>query len=158
MTHAITFRSTAALGVLFAAVALSACNKRDDSQTVGQNVDSAVAKAGEQVDAAKDAMASDATAAQAGASQALGEAKQATGDAARAAGEVLADSGITAQIKSSLAADAELKVLDISVETQAGHAALRGTAPNAAARDRAAELATAVQGVVAVDNQLTVVQ
>lgn len=158
MTHTSTLRSTVVLAVLFAAVSLSACNRRDDSQTAGQKVDSAIAKADEKVDAAKDAMARDATAAQAAASQAMGEARQATGDAARATGELLSDSAITTRIKASLVADAELKLRDISVETQAGRAALRGTAPNAGARDRASQLASAVQGVVAVDNQLTVVQ
>lgn len=157
MTHS-HHRSTAVLGALLVAVALSACNKRDESQTTGQKVDSAIAKADEKRDAAKDTMARDAERAKAAAGQVAAEATSAAGNAARGAGEALTDSAITASIKASLVADAELKLLDISVETQGGRAALRGTAPNTVARDRATQLAGAVKGVIAVDNQLTVVQ
>lgn len=161
MTHSHiphTPRSAAVLGTLLVAVALSACNKRDESQTAGQKVDSAIAKVDEKVEAAKDTMARDAERAKAAAGQVATDVKSATGDAARATGEVLADSAITTSIKARLVADAELKATDISVETTAGRAALRGTVPNGGARDRASQIASAVKGVVAVDNQLTVVQ
>lgn len=140
-------RRAALLGVLLASVALAACNRRDESTTVGQ-----------QVDAAKDTMVRDAEQAKAAAGRAVTDATQATGDAARAAGETLSDTAITARIKASLLADTGLKLLDVSVETQAGRAVLRGTAPNAAARDQATQLAGAVPGVVAVDNQLAIAQ
>lgn len=151
-------RHAAVLGVLLAAVALGACNRRDESGTAGQKVDAAITKADEKIEAAKDSMARDADQAKAAANQAMTDAKQSTGDAARAAGEMLTDTAITGRIKASLMAENGLKLRDVSVETQSGRTVLRGTAPNAAARDQATQIAGAVQGVVAVDNQLTVVQ
>lgn len=147
MTSSSQRRRTAALGAtLLVAVALSACNKRDEGPTPGPSADSAVGQADQKTDAAQDA-----------ADRAAG-ATVAARDAARAASGAVADSAITARVQATLAADAELKLLDIRVETLAGRAALRGTAPNGGARDRATQLASAVEGVVAVDNQLTIVQ
>ena len=52
--------------------------------------------------------------------------------------------------------DTQLSALSINVDTVAGRVALRGTAPDNMARDRATQLASGVEGVKAVDNQLTV--
>lgn len=141
----IPFKPTAlvVLGTLAAVLALGACSQREESKSAGQQVDAAIAKADEKVDAAKATMERDA-----------GQAKKAVGETTRAAGEAVADSAITAQVKASLLADADLKTLDVSVETKAGHVSLRGTAPDAAARTRATQLASAVTGVTTVDNQL----
>jgi hyperosmotically inducible protein len=136
-------RSLVVLGTLAAVLALGACNRRDETPTAGQQVDAAIAKADEKVDAARATVERDAE-----------QARQAAGEAARAAGEVLADSAITAKVKASLAADPDLSTLDVSVETQSGRVSLRGTAPDAAARNRATQLTAAVTGVAAVDNQL----
>jgi osmotically-inducible protein OsmY len=121
------------------AVTLVGCNQRDDSSTVGQKVDSAMAKA----DAAKAELQRDAD-----------KVKQSAGRAVTA----VEDTAITAGIKAKLATDSDLKTLDISVETSSGRATLRGKAPNAASQARAAQLAAAVTGVTNVDNQLKVVQ
>lgn len=131
------------LGTLAVALALPGCSRREEAQTAGQQVDAAIAKADEKIDAAQAAIERDTE-----------QAKKATAEAARAAGEVLTDSAITAQVKASLAGDADLRTLDVSVETQAGRVSLRGTAPDAAARNRATQIAAAVKGVAAVDNQL----
>lgn len=133
----------AVLGTLAVALALPGCSRREEAQTAGQQVDAAIAKADEKVESAQAAIERDTE-----------QAKKAAGEAARAAGEVLTDSAITAQVKASLAGDADLRTLDVSVETQAGRVSLRGTAPDAAARNRATQIAAAVQGVGAVDNQL----
>ena len=126
-------RGAALAAALLMAGTLGACNRRDDSQTAGQKVDAAVAKAGEKLDEAKASTA------------------KAMGSAATAA----ADTAITASVKAGLAADTQLTKVDVGVETHEGRVILRGVAPDAAARDRATQLATAVKGVVAVDNQLT---
>jgi osmotically-inducible protein OsmY len=126
-------RGAALAAALLMAGTLGACNRRDDSQTAGQKVDGAMAKASEKLDEAKASTA------------------KAMGSAATAA----ADTAITASVKAGLAADTQLTNVDVGVETHEGRVILRGAAPDAAARDRATQLATAVKGVVAVDNQLT---
>jgi hyperosmotically inducible periplasmic protein len=123
-------------GVLLAAIALAGCNRQEPPKTAGQKLDTAIEKS-------KD-MTQDAT--------------KSAGDAARATGTALSDTAITAAVKGKLAADPDLKMLDISVETTAGRTVLQGTAPNAASRDRATKLAAAVSGVSDVDNRLTVKQ
>ncbi|WP_298829554.1 BON domain-containing protein [uncultured Piscinibacter sp.] len=112
---------------------LGACNRRDDSQTTGQKVDAAVAKADAKLEEAKDSTA------------------KAMDSVATAA----ADTAITASVRAGLAADSELTNADVGVETREGRVVLRGVAPDGAARDRMTQIATAVKGVVAVDNQLT---
>jgi hyperosmotically inducible periplasmic protein len=77
-------------------------------------------------------------------------------DTVPAATSVASDMAITANIKTRLAADARLSALAINVDTTAGQVVLRGTAPDTAARTQASELARAVEGVVGVDNALTV--
>ena len=66
------------------------------------------------------------------------------------------DAAITAAVNAKLAADPALKVLRINVDTAAGRVALSGDAPDQAARDRATTLARSVDGVVDVNNQLTI--
>jgi osmotically-inducible protein OsmY len=123
-------------GVLLAAIALAGCNRQEPPPTAGQKLDTAIEKA---KDTSQDATKS-------------------AGDAARATGTAINDTAITAAVKGQLAADPDLKMLDISVETTAGRAVLQGTAPNSESRDRATKLAAAVSGVSDVDNRLTVKQ
>jgi hyperosmotically inducible periplasmic protein len=127
-THSLAIGAT-----LAALLALSACNKRDD-QTVGQAVDQGVASA-------KDEMK---------------DAQQATKDAAAQAGAAAKDATITTKINLALVADDQLKALKINVDTKDGRVVLTGTAPDAVARDRATAMTKAVEGVVDVDNRLTV--
>ena len=68
----------------------------------------------------------------------------------------LADTGITASVKTALAADPTLSVLKVEVETEAGVVSLTGPAPDEKARERAAVLAAEPPGVVRVDNRLVV--
>jgi hyperosmotically inducible protein len=120
--------------VLAAALALGACDRRDDSQTAGQKVDSAVARSEQKLDEAGDAVR----------------------DAGAQASDAVSDAVITTAVNAELAKDSQLSALRIDVDTAQGRVALKGTAPDAAARDRATQIAAAVKGVVAVDNQLRV--
>lgn len=136
-------RAVVVIGASLVALTLVGCNRRDDSQTAGQKLDSAMAKADEKADAAKAELKHDAD-----------KVKESAGQVVTA----VEDTTITAGIKAKLATDSDLKTLDISVDTASGRATLRGKAPNAAAQARAAQLAASVSGVTGVDNQLTVSQ
>lgn len=72
------------------------------------------------------------------------------------AGNKVKDAAITSAVSARLAADSRLGAMRIDVDTVNGHVALRGSAPDAAARERAEQLAASVAGVVGVDNQLVV--
>ena len=82
--------------------------------------------------------------------------KDAGAKAAQRAGGAVADAVIVTSVKAGLARDPRLSALAIDVDATAGRVLLRGTAPDADARLRATALATATQGVSAVDNQLVV--
>ncbi len=116
-----------------AMLAVAACNKRDD-QSAGQTVDKGVASAKAE----------------------MKDAKEATKDAAANVGAAVTDAMITTKINAALVADAQLKALKINVDTKDGKVLLTGVAPDAGSRDRATTMAKAVDGVVDVDNRLTV--
>jgi osmotically-inducible protein OsmY len=116
-----------------AMLAVSACNKRDD-QSAGQTVDKGVASAKAE----------------------MKDAKEATKEAAADVGAAVTDAMITTKINAALVADAQLKALKINVDTKDGKVVLTGVAPDAGSRDRATTMAKAVDGVVDVDNRLTV--
>ena len=136
--------------------ALAACGKKDESQTVGQKLDTAVAKTEQ---AAVDAKAK--------AETSLGKAEDAMRDAAQkaeASGKKTADSvgatiddvAITASISAEFAKDAELSAIKINVDTKNGSVTLNGPAPSAAAKEKATLIAKAVKGVTSVNNMLVV--
>ena len=125
------------VAVLAATLSLAACNK-PGQETVGQKVDGSIAE----VKSATKELSADASAAATKAADAVsGTAK---------------DMAITAKVNAALAADDKLSAISINVDTTGGRVALNGTAPDATTRDRAKTLAAAVDGVVAVDNRLTV--
>lgn len=64
------------------------------------------------------------------------------------------DTALTAKIKTSLASDPRLKSSSLSVTTTNHVAVLTGTAPTAAAKEAAGELAMKIDGVAKVDNQI----
>lgn len=66
------------------------------------------------------------------------------------------DAGITAAVKTALAADPALSALKIDVTTTDGMVRLSGPAPDDKARERARMLAAAPDGVTSVDNRLVV--
>jgi hyperosmotically inducible periplasmic protein len=66
------------------------------------------------------------------------------------------DATITTAVQAELARDAALSAAKIDVATVEGRVSLRGTVPDAAALERAQQLAQRVEGVVSVANQLQV--
>lgn len=126
-------KSLIALTAAIAGLTLVGCNRADD-RSVGERADSAVAKTEQ------------------GATSAAQEIKEVTASAKSA----LSDASITASVNAELARDTELSALRIDVDTSGGKVALKGAAPNAEARERAAKLARAVEGVTEVDNQLAI--
>lgn len=72
------------------------------------------------------------------------------------AGQAIDDATITASVKSKYLVDDTLKGLQISVDTNQGVVVLTGAVQNEAAKDLATQIAQGVEGVVRVDNQLTI--
>lgn len=144
-------RYTALATAALAATLLAACGEREDA-TVGQRVDGAA----ESAQTAGAELRADAREA----GQDLKAAGNEAADKISAAGDKMAvgavDMAITAKVNAALAGDTQLSALRINVDTHNGLVELKGTAPDAAARDRATMLASAVDGVVRVDNQLTI--
>jgi hyperosmotically inducible periplasmic protein len=122
------------LALAAAALALTGCNRGGDTTTAGEKIDAATAKT----------------------ESAMNSAANKVENAADRAGAKMDDAGITAKVNAELAKDPALSALKIDVDTSNGRVVLRGSAPDAAARDRATQLASTVQGVSAVDNQLEV--
>jgi osmotically-inducible protein OsmY len=72
------------------------------------------------------------------------------------AGQAIDDATITATIKGKYLADDTLKGLAISVDTEQGMVTLSGSVQSDSAREVATQIAQSTEGVVNVDNQLTV--
>lgn len=147
-----------------AAASIAACDRSGDSRTAGQKVDDTIAKVEQQTEAikadvreaARDAKQAGAEVAQ-GASNTVSEAKQATVDVAEAAADKVKDAIITSKVKSRLGSEPSLSGLVVTVDTRNGRVALRGSAPDSAAAGRAASIASGVDGVSSIDNQLAIV-
>jgi len=133
------------LSVLVASMALVACNRRDETPTSATRDDTAVSRTEQKAAEVKAEVA-----------QGAQDVKDAAKGAADTMGDKVNDAVITSSVNAELAKDPALSALRINVDTSNGAVALRGTAPDAAARDRATQLASGVKGVTRVDNQLTV--
>ena len=133
------------VAAVFAASTLAACDRGSDHRTAGQKVDSAIARAQQKIDNARSDVA-----------QGAAEARRDMKDAAQDAKDAVTDATITASVNAKLASDKELSALRINVDTVEGRVALRGSAPNPAARDRATQIASSVDGVRSVENQLVI--
>jgi hyperosmotically inducible protein len=129
---------------LAALATLSACSPRDEHHAQ-ERIDGTMAKAERQTSQAR-----------ADANRALGSAQQAANDAGSKVAGAVTDAAITTTITAELARDTSLDATKIDVDTSQGHVVLRGSAPDAEAKDRAKRIALAVSGVRAVDNYLTV--
>ena len=140
-----THRYTALFAAAAATVLIAACGEKVDDTTVGQQVDNSVAT----VQSAATEMKNDAQVA-------ANEMQAAGAKAADNVAESATDMAITAKVNAALAADDKLSALKIDVDTEAGNVELTGTAPDEASRQRATTLAAAVDGVVTVENRLTV--
>lgn len=128
-----------------AALTLAGCDRPGTTQTTGEKVDAAITT-----------MEKKAETVGAEVKQGAEAAKDSAGKAMDTAADTARDAAITTQISADLARDPELSALKINVDTVAGKVVLKGSAPNDAARERAAAKAQAVSGVMAVDNQLRV--
>jgi hyperosmotically inducible protein len=143
--NSMTSKGLMAVSSLAALLALGACGQRTDDQTVGQKIDSGVAK-------------TEQAAAEAGAAvkEAGSKAETAVMGAAADTRSVVSDAEITAKVNAGLAADKDLSAIKINVDTKDGIVTLNGPVPNAAAKSRASDIARNVKDVKSVDNQLNV--
>ncbi|MDQ6631999.1 MAG: BON domain-containing protein [Verrucomicrobiota bacterium] len=71
-------------------------------------------------------------------------------------GEAVDDSAITTKVKSSLLADPDVKGLAVKVKTFRGEVQLSGFVNTQAEKDKAAQIARAVDGVQSVRNDIVV--
>jgi osmotically-inducible protein OsmY len=132
----------ATLGIAAATLAALAACGDEPGQSVGQSV-------GQKLDETV-------TTVESKAEQASERIRQETTEARRDVGAAIDDAQITAKVNAELARDSELSALRIDVDTDNGRVVLAGTAPSGAARERAGVLAKSIEGVVEVDNRLSV--
>jgi hyperosmotically inducible protein len=74
----------------------------------------------------------------------------------RTAGQTLDDAGITAKVKTALAAEKDVSAMAINVDTMQGKVTLTGKVSNQTEADRAVQIARGIEGVKSVDSKLTV--
>ena len=135
---------------------LTACDSTDSTKTVGQKLDSAVAKTEQTATEVKDATKATVESAGAALRQSADQAKTAAAKASDKVTFTSEDAVITAFVAAGLIKDPDLSALKIDVDTKNGVVSLYGPAPSEAARMRATDIAKAVKGVLSVDNKLTV--
>ncbi|MES2400633.1 MAG: BON domain-containing protein [Pseudomonadota bacterium] len=147
-------KGTIAVSSLVLLMALGACGKKDE--TVGQQLDSAVAKTEQVASEAKaktEASMEKARAAMKNTTQSAEASGSKTADAMSAK---IDDAVITASISAELAKNPELSAIRINVDTRNGVVTLNGPASTTAAKEKATTIAAAVKGVNSVDNKLVV--
>jgi hyperosmotically inducible protein len=136
-------RALAAVAASAVALSLTACDQKPSSDKIGNEID----KAGSRVQEAANT-----------AEKKIDEAGNVVTAKSAATGEVFGDAALTAKVRSALIAEPGLNSLTIDVEASAGIVTLRGTADTAANRDKAVQLASNVEGVKSVRNDLVVVK
>ncbi|VTU33607.1 BON domain-containing protein [Variovorax sp. PBL-E5] len=158
-------RTSCALVIACAALALGACDDRAGKDTASRSADPDVQKAENAVAAGASKAAELAETARdkteafiksPGVQRDAVAAGQALKNAGNAMVATVDDAAITASVSTALAKDPELSAVRIDVNTKGGAVSLRGPAPSAAAKARASEIAKAQTGVSSVDNQLDV--
>ncbi len=141
--HSLNF--VAALVMAGSVASIAACSPSTDTQTAGQKLDSAVAKVEQKAAEAKSDV-----------SAAGNSAAKSAEKGAETATDKVKDMAITTAVNAQLVADPSLSALKINVDTLNGRVVLRGKAPSATSRDHASTLASRVDGVMGIDNQLVV--
>lgn len=131
--------------ILGAGIAAALVSSYYDDRTLGARLDETVSAAEGRVDRGVSDLRGAADGAAAG-----------TAVAADRVASALSDTGITAAVKTALAADPSLSALKVQVNTSGGVVRLDGPAPDAKARERAGVLAAAPDGVRQVDNRLVI--
>ena len=138
-------RTQMILATSAAAFALVACGQTEDTTTVGQKLDGAIAQTEQAAVNTQQDLQSAAT-----------DLQREGEKAVVAATDSATDLAITAKVKAALAADDELSAVGINVDTEGTVVSLQGPAPSQAAADRATVLVKAVDGVTDVKNMLTI--
>jgi hypothetical protein len=87
---------------------------------------------------------------------ALGWASEEMREAEKSAGELMDDTVITTKVKAALLQDLGTSGLQIGVETWRGGVQLSGSVDSVDEKQRAKEIAERIDGVIAVDNALSV--
>jgi osmotically-inducible protein OsmY len=131
MKNASTLAAILASGL---ALLATGCDRTPDQPTAGEKIDNA---ATDSRDAARD----------------MGDTLERKTDQA---GQAIDDASITATIKGKYLVDDTLKGLQIDVDTEQGVVKLSGKVQNDTAKELATQIAQSVEGVVSVDNQLTI--
>lgn len=142
------------LGSLALVLALSACGKKDDDKTAGQQLDSAISKTQQAAEEAKAKTESSMASAGTALKDATQNAESSAKELASKAAETLDDVAITAAVSAGLAKDPDLSAIKINVDTKNGAVTLNGSTPTEAAREKAGSIAKAVKGVNSVENKL----
>ena len=132
--------------VLGAGIGALAVSNFYDDRTIGERLDATISATQQTVQQGVSGLRD-------GASTAVRDGAE-VGDQAASA---LNDAGITAAVKTALAADPRLSAVKINVDTHDGVVSLEGPAPDQQSRERAEVLAAAPEGVQRVDNRLVIV-
>jgi osmotically-inducible protein OsmY len=130
--------------LLAAGLALTACD-RDDMAAAHRQADRATAQAKHDADQARRE-----------GERAMDRAGRATDRAATQARTTIDDATITTKVTAQLQREGGLDASKVDVDTAQGRVVLRGSAPDEQTKERAKQIALAVEGVKAVDNYLTV--
>lgn len=135
---------------------LSACDRADSTRTVGQKLDSAIARTERAAIEVKDATQASVNSAGAALREGAGQANAAAKNASANVSINSQDAAITASVAAGFIKDPDLSAIKIDIDTRQGVVSLYGPAPSEAARMRATDIARAVKGVSGVENKLTV--
>lgn len=149
-------RSLAISCSLVLLTALAACGKNSDDQTVGQKLDTAVAKTEQAAAEARVKAETSMSKAEDAMKDAANKAQASGKSTADKMANTMDDVSITTAVSAELVRDPELSALKINVDTKNGSVTLNGPAPTLAAKEKATTLAKAVSGVLSVDNKLVV--
>ena len=125
---------------------LAACDQQQPAEKMGQNVDRATEQAGRKMDQAANT-----------AQKQLDQTKATVSEKAAEAGKTMDDAAVTAKVKSALITEPDVKALAIDVNTQDGVVTLLGTVDSLAKRDKATQIASSVDGVKSVTNNLKII-
>lgn len=136
--------------------ALAACGKKNDDQTVGQKLDTAVAKTEQAAADAKVKAEASMAKAEETIKNAANKVENSGKSTANKAVDILDDASITAAVSAEFVKDSDLSAFKINVDTKSGNVILSGSAPTPAAKEKATSLTKAVKGVLSVDNKLMV--
>jgi hyperosmotically inducible periplasmic protein len=140
--HSRVVLAAAVLTVLFA----SGCERRTPTDTTGAPSGSPAAGVSSPPAAAPEAAPASPSVA----------APSDTAGASKTPGTIIDDTVITTKVKTALLADSDIKGLDVNVATSKGVVTLNGAVNNQAQIDRAAKIASGVEGVGSVANNLTI--